>query len=276
MADSKRTVVDAVRNFTMKLAHQHLRRLHKKSLLIIGVSVILIGVIGYVAWSKQVWDGYQSHYTQWQQAIGASTQEASALPVATPAERATVVDRLAAITKHIQATSTDACEVSPFAQWQETLIAALKAKRATCQAMTKKLAEFRGSLVKTVEYAKADAALSTVLTFVPQSDELSDDAAISAQLAAWTKAADTVSKLTVSTEFKPIQQLALKQMTDVKAAWQEVIAANQAKDKKRYLAAQDKLAATLDGLDEISLTSQKAAATLTSKLKVTAAAAFDS
>lgn|GEM_PF-2350126 len=259
----------------MKLAHRHFIRLRKRQLLTIGVVVLLASLVGYILWSRQVWADYQVHYTQWRQEVGANAKKAAALPTGSSAERVKVVTAFDDVSHLIATTSQGACEVNPLVQWQEGIMESLKKKRSICQAIVKKVADFQVPLTEMTAYIKTDTSLSDTLAAIPQADELSE-ADFEKQLTAWSTAAVATSKLSGPDSFKSVQQLAAKQVAGVKVAWQEVIVANQAKDKKRYLAAQDSLAAALDSLDEISRTSQASFSSLSAKLKVASATAFDS
>lgn len=267
-------MVVTVRDRIMKLAHRRLSALSRKQLLMIGGGVLLVCLVGYIVWSKQVWSDYQTHYTQWQQAVGTDAKKAATLPTGTSNERAKVVVAFDDVARRIATTSQGVCEVNPFIRWQEAVMADLKAKRSSCQTMAKKVVDLQSPLMETSAYLKADASLSDILSGIPQAEELSD-ADFEKQYTAWSTATDATGKLTAPDAFKPVQQLAFKQVSAVKVAWQALIAANQAKDKKRYLAAQGSLATALDGLDEVSLMSQKSFLAISVKLKTASAIAFE-
>lgn len=259
----------------MKLAHRRLVALNKKQLLIVGAAIFLVCLAGYILWSSQVWGNYQAHYIQWQQEVGSDVKKAAMLSTGTSTERAKVVAVFDNVARRIATTSHGVCEVNPLVQWQEAMLSGVKTKRSICQTMVKKVVDFQLPLAETTAYIKADTLLADVFAAMPQTDELSV-ADFEKQLTAWSAASTATSKLTGPDSFKPVQQLAVKQVAAVKGAWQEVIAANQAKDKKRYLAAQDSLAAALDNLDEVSRTSQTSFLSLAAKLKTATVVAFDS
>jgi hypothetical protein len=250
----------------MRFSRLHPRSLSKRHLTIWGGSILVVlTIIGYTIWSLQAWKQYEPTYAQWYQQIKEDVDKTVALPVATAEDRVHVHAAFLAITKQIDTRQDTICSLHPLLQWQ-AVIDPLNKKQTTCQNKVKQAVIFNEQLKNVVLYLQNDQALATLIATIPQSDELNDDA-WSKQVAVWTTVASSIKTMKVSEDFKPIQTQAEKQSLQVAAAWQEVDDANQAKDKKRFLASQDSLAGAYDGMNEITVMSNKITAELTRLLQ---------
>ncbi|HET8884080.1 MAG TPA: hypothetical protein VFM68_01270 [Candidatus Saccharimonadales bacterium] len=261
----------------MKLPHRFLAgvtRPSKKATIIIIVAIILVTIAGYSLWSRQVWAQYQPSYMQWHQDIQTSVDKAVTLPTTTEKERSAVTARFTDIVRHIKDTQQTTCWVPSGVEWQTNSIDSLADMQTDCQAMVSDMNEFKAQLQKITTYLHNDQALAKILAAIPQPDELADDK-WSAQAGAWEKAIQSAKDLSVGDAFQPTKTLAVKQMTTVKNAWKDVIAAHKAKDKKQYLAAQAALATAYDELHKVTTTSKKTVTSLLVALQKIFAATFD-
>lgn len=227
----------------------------------------------YILWSKQIWAQFTPSYIQWHQSIKADIDRITALPISTNKEQDVVVARLTDVSNKINTEQRTVCTVNSLVQWQQKMVAVLNDAHVACQKMIASTAEFQKRLAIVIAYSKDDQVLAKIITSVPQSGELADDS-WEKQVTAWGDAMKAAEKMSVSDAFKPMQQLAIKHMTATKAAWQEVIAAHQAKDKSKYLAAHSTLASAIDGFNEISVTSQQTFTKLSSELEAVSIDAF--
>lgn len=251
-----------------------LRPLRSKKYLLIISSLVLVVLLGsYILWSKQTWAQFTPSYTQWQQGVQGDIEEINALPVSTSKEQDVVAAKLTDVSSRIEADYHTLCVLSPLVQWQQKVVSAFHDATISCQKMVANTVTFQKQLATVMAYNAADQALSKIIASVPQSGDLADDS-WKKQVAAWDDAVKAAEKMSVSDTFKPTQQLAIKHMMTTKAAWQEIIAAHQAKDKPKYLAAQNTLASAIDGFDEISVTSQQTFTKLSSELEAATAVAF--
>jgi hypothetical protein len=132
-----------------------------------------------------------------------------------------------------------------------------------------------GPLQKVIAYIRDDNKLAAILATAPQSGELADTT-WEAQVISWQKMITDIEGTTVSPVFTSVKVLAVTRSVAVKDAWQAVIAAHQAKDKAKYLAAQDDLAHALDELNEITITSEKELMPLTAELEKAVSSVLDS
>ncbi|MDB5187321.1 MAG: hypothetical protein JWM07_793 [Candidatus Saccharibacteria bacterium] len=239
----------------------------KKRLLIIcgGLGVLLIA--GYIVWSQYTWGQFTPTYTAWHQGVKDDIGKIIALPTTNVKEQDAVATRLVELSSKIDAEHQAVCVVTPIVQWQQEVIPAFNDARMACKKQVASIAEFQKRLTTVIAYSKDDQALTKIIASVPQVSELADDT-WEKQVVAWDIAIKSTEKRVIADDFKPTQQLALKQMNAVKSAWQEIISAHQAKDKQKYLAAQTTLASAIDGFSEVATTSQRTFAKLSNELEV--------
>jgi hypothetical protein len=254
-----------------------IRPIHSKKRLIIfaGVLLVLVLAVAYSLWSKQTWDVYRPTYTQQEQAIKIDLATVATAKVTTPEERTEVLAHLVTLSEKIATTDQAVCHIHPFVAWQAKLGKALAAAQADCSAMVSQVAQLQTPLKKVTTYTKNDNELATILAAIPQTGELADDT-WDKQVVLWQDCASAVDRLSVGSDFAPVKQSALTKVNAVRDAWQAVIAAHQAKDKAKYIAAQGGLAQSLDGLNELSVTSEKELSGLVKELEKAAATAISS
>jgi hypothetical protein len=235
----------------------HLRRLRSKKYLIIASLLLLAFLMGgYILWSKQVWAQYTSTYVTWHQQLHTEIKAVSILPTATVKEQNALLDRLDSMSRRIASQQADLCATTPLVQWQRRVIAAYESAQNDCQKKMTAIVSLQTQLDSVVAYIKNDQEVAKILTTATPASELADGV-WGDQVSAWSKVVDLTGKLTVSAAFKPTQQQAIDRMTAVKVAWQELIAADQLKDKAKYIDAQNKLGTAYDGLNDVSAASEK-------------------
>ncbi|MET0980113.1 MAG: hypothetical protein ABWX90_02555 [Candidatus Saccharimonadales bacterium] len=256
---------------------RRLRSLHPKKLVIILTCVLLvvIGVSVYAFWSKSVWDAYQPSYINQHQNLKNDINKLVKAPTTTSDDRKVVLSGLEHASQQTDMSSQTMCRVHSAVAWQTKVWRNLESAQAACVETMTNLSKIGSPLQKATAYIKDDNKLAAILAAVPQSGELADDAWQS-QIDSWQKAETEASAMTVSPAFSPVKKLAVSQLSAVKAAWQAVVAAHQAKDKTKYLAAQDNLATALDELNEIPILSEKELGGLTEELAVQVSEALDS
>lgn len=252
-----------------------LRSLRSKKLnwffITIALFILILGI--YVLWSRQAWTQLTPHYTQWHQGLQAEVSSAAVLPATTAKEQDAVMAKLMGVSSKIDTDQRTVCTVHNLVQWQRKVISTFNDTYSACQKMVAATVDFQKQLTVVIAYHKNDQTLAGIIAAVPQAGELAEDT-WEAQMIAWGDAAMTIEKMTATDSFKPTQQLAVEHATAIKAAWQDVIAAHQAKDKQKYLAAQGSLATAIDALNEVSLGSQQASMTLSGKLEKATQKAF--
>jgi hypothetical protein len=267
MADRRGIMVITVRHYDM-IRLSRLRQLHSKKYLILAsilLSVFLIG--GYALWSKQVWAQYGVTYAKWHQELNAKMRAISVLPTTTVKEQDVILDQFDGVSQRISFKQADLCTVTPLVQWQQRFIAVYESARSDCQKKMTDIVSFQKQLDSVIAYIKNDHELAKIIATATPAGELADGV-WGNQVSTWGKAIDSAGKLSVSAAFQPTRQQALDRMTTVKVAWQELIVAHQLKDKVKYIEAQNKLGAAYDGLNDVSVASEKNSAILTDLLSV--------
>jgi hypothetical protein len=250
-------------------------RSKKHVIILVGSVLVLISAGSYVLWSKQVWDAYQPTYTQWHQTLKTDIAALAEAPTASPDDRKAVLSSFERVTKQADVANQTLCQIHPAVAWQANIWHNLQAVRTDCATTVASAAKLGDPFQKVTTYIQDDNKLAAIITTAPQSSELADDA-WEAQVTAWQKMTTDIESTSASAAFAPVKKLAVTQVTAVKDAWQAVITAHQAKDKAKYLAAQDSLAHALDGLSEITVMSEKELQPLTIELEKAISGVIDS
>ncbi|HEX7484352.1 MAG TPA: hypothetical protein VF281_04365 [Candidatus Saccharimonadales bacterium] len=227
-------------------------RRHKKLVILISIGLILIIFALYGLWSRQQWMQYQPSYTAQYQAVKTSFNKLTANPVVTDKDKETVLKQLTVTSESIDKTQAAMCTINTLVAWQESVIASLKQERQRCSEQQTKLVSLNQEVKRAVVFVNDDDVTAKLLKGLSQVDEVTDGA-WQEQVNVWQAKSQAIEKITVSKDFKPVQQLAVQKTAAVATAWQGVIAAHAAKDKQKYVAAQAGLAAAYDGLDGIAV-----------------------
>lgn len=151
-------------------------------------------------------------------------------------------------------------------QWQSKIIASLEQARKACQATYGDIQAFRSQLSIITVHTDDDQKLADILRQAPQAAELNEDGLVQ-QISAWNSVIDSLNKMSPSATFKPVHQEAVKKTTGIKAGWEEVVAAHQAKDKAKYTAAVAALGDSYDELDALTTIGESSIATLAADLQ---------
>lgn len=252
----------------------HLSRLRslrskKRLVSILSATVFLLAIAGYIFWSKQAWAQLTPASTQWHQGVKADVDQVVTLPAANEAERDALTRRLLGISQKIDRDEDTICSVNRMAQWQRQVVPSLKDTQRACEDRLGRTTELRKEIDDVLAYVKDEQALAKLISTAPQAGELADGS-WEKQMVGWESTAKAAEKMTVSDSFRPTQQVAVKRLASVKVAWQEVIAAHQAKDKQKYLAAQNALASAIDSLNEVATVSQQTFTRLAGELEAAA------
>lgn len=267
-------MVDAVGDWSViALSRPHGWR-SKKALLIMSAILFVVAVGSYTLWSRHTWAQYTPRHTQWHQAIKSDVGKVIELPVASEKDQDALLVRLESLSRRISSEQASMCEVPAVVSWQQRFIAGYRDMQTACGKMVAGVALFQKQLTTVTTYIADDRKLAVISAKAVPPSEASDDV-WGAQVELWGRVADEVKHLSVSAAFKPTQQVAVERMTAVKAAWQELIAAHQLKDKVKYVAAQSALGASYDGLDTITLDDTKHLSALTDELSAAYLKAFN-
>lgn len=259
----------------ISLPRMRLLRSKKRIAVLVAMLVVVISIGCYGLWSKQTWDAYQPAYMQQHQNLKNDINKLVQAPTATPEDRTAILKGLESVSRQTDVSSQRQCQVSPVVAWQAKVWRNLEAAQDNCATTMTSATKLGSPLQKVTAYIQDDNKLAAILATAPQSGELADST-WEAQVASWQKMITDIEGTTVSPAFVSVKTLAATRTTAVKDAWQAVIAAHQAKDKAKYLAAQDDLARALDELNEITITSEKELTPLTTELEKAISSVLDS
>lgn len=223
------------------------------------VGVIVSLVVGYGSWSALVWAHYTPRYGEWQRSLRTSVDTASALPIVTDDDRRVALETLTSISQRIDNDNSTICSLHPLMQWQTTLASDLRQRQLKCQQVTTGVAAFNELQARAINHLEFDRALVAVLQSTPGGEEFADTAWAD-QMAVWANTAKEIGSLEVGADIEPVRQRAVSAATEVRDAWQEVIASSDAKDKVRFAAAKDKLSVSYGALNDITTDSERALA----------------
>lgn len=240
---------------------------HRQRVIVIGSVLLgLLTIGGYALWSHQVWSEYQPSYRQWQQAIQADVDKAVALPTTSAKDREAVLRAFSKVNQRISDTQSTVCQLPVLVNWQIVLAESIQEAQADCMQSVAAVTTFNAQLQDVTRYLQNDQVLSTIIAAVPQPNELSNDM-WQQQADEWQQAVEATEMMSVIKEFEPIKQRAVKQMNVIKEAWQALMAADVAKEKKAYMEAQVQLATSYDGMNEIATISEKVITDMTVQLQ---------
>lgn len=259
----------------ISLPRMRILRSKKRIAILIALLIVVISAGGYVLWSKQTWDAYQPAYTQQHQNLKNDINRLIQAPTASLEDRTAILNGLESVSRQSDVASQKQCQVHPVVAWQAKIWRSLDTAQINCTATMMSVAKLGSPLQKVTAYIRADNKLAAILATAPQSGE-SVDTTWEAQVTSWQKIATDIEGTTTSAAFSPVKTLAMTRTMAVKDAWQAVITAHQAKDKAKYLAAQDDLAHALDGLNAITITSEKELGPLTVELEKAISSVLDS
>lgn len=217
------------------------------------IALVVLSVSLYVLWSVNTWNNYQTRFTGLQNNAQSTIKSALGLKVETSEERIKKVDALKAARDALPEDKDALCQVSPLVDWQN-FVGNLREQKEKCSETKALLVDLRGALSKIIGYLDSEHALAKALSALPAGGEVAEGE--------WIKHRDgymavlkSVSDLQVSGDFASVKQTATERLTAAVAAWEEILAAHDAKDKARYTKAAAALAASYDGLSVIGATS---------------------
>jgi hypothetical protein len=233
------------------LASSRIKRLFSSRRWVIGLIVTLLLLFAsiYIWWSVSSWSGYENRYATFRQTEKKELQAALDMKTDTKDQRAAKLSALATSVKKLPSDDS-LCGISSLIGWQRILAGELKKREEACYKVQSNLIALRGSLDKVVEYLESEHALAKLLAVVPAGGEVSE-AEWPKQAEAWTAVAKNIEGLQVSGEFDTVKTTTKSAVSAIVAAWNEVLAAHQAKDKARYLKATAALYTAFDGLETI-------------------------
>ena len=224
---------------------------HRLAVILAGVGVVVVALItAYILWSASSWSQIEARSSNYRNSIKNDMSSALSLPANTAEARESKRDTLKNIADKITNDGKGVCQVHGLLQWQQGMAYA-KPKLEDYERVVSRLGEFEVSLHGALEYLDHEKQLSSIFASVSKTDKFTYKD-FSAQLAAWQSAELALEKIAANASFDPVKSEAVNVAKAVVASWQAVIAANEAKDKKKYEEAVAGLAASLKGIERIS------------------------
>lgn len=231
-------------------------RNHRRLMLVLGVVVIVLALlIGYFFWSKNSWQSYETRYTQQFSDVHKQMGDVLALQSDTTEEQAAKLQGFKDISAHIDDLK-DSCTVGSLVGWQRSFFQ-LSEKEKQCQDKLTSLTAFKEKTVVAIHYLEDEKALAAVLSGAPHTDKNVEEKDWQGYASGWHSAADATKSMIVSAAFDPVKQKASELTGALASGWDEVIAASGAKDKSRFVKAQEEIMRTYNGLGSIADTANE-------------------
>lgn len=242
----------------MKVAKRstlHLPRFMHSRWFIIGgcVSAVVVALATYGWWSTTIWNSYENQYVSVQKRIDTQLVAAFSLQSDTRDEKRVKLSELSKLQADLE-TNNSLCSQNKLVDWQQRVISEYAKRNEKCKEVQSLVASFEGQLQGVVEYLQNEHALAAIFASGPQQTEVSEGE-FEEQLQAWRALAESVKGTSSVESFSAVKQSAMDTTGDVVKAWEEVIAAHQAKDKARYIKATQELAASYDKVENIAAVS---------------------
>lgn len=229
---------------------------HRKGVIIYSVIAALLLIAGgYGLWSMHTWGQFETGYASWNNNTKQQAATALALPVKNDQDRQRKLAALKAVSNSVASAKNTLCEVNTFMRWQQS-IDSLKTKVDDCNKVIDRQAVFGTKLQVVTTYLENEQALAKIIAKNNTPTELAE-ADWGAQPGLWQTTVKSVSDLSTHTSFTSVKGVAVKQVSDLEAAWKELVAAHQAKDKARFIKAQSQLVQGYAALGEIALASSQ-------------------
>ena len=226
------------------------KRTSKMLLFYVLIGIFALSIGGYVWWSVASWSAYEQKYTEKQHSIQHNLESVWNMPADTVEQKQAKLAQLASASTEIAKVDPETCNQTLFIEWQRVIQANSERARA-CKDMVQSVQNFSASLRPAVEFLQQGEAMAKIMAHAPSKTEVAE-ADFSGQLSAWRTTLDAVNNISTGNEFGAVKQAARGSTEGVIKAWEEIIAAHEAKDKARYTKAVQALAAAYDRLEAIT------------------------
>lgn len=234
---------------SMKISLKRMKLNNNRKLFIIGgVSIALLLLGGYIAASSMAWSAFNQKTDETVGAI--RTVADSAFKQKTPDVSSRDKKIKAIEMVHTRILQYEQCNISGFYAWQEAIVASYKTSMQRCKAQAKQLHAFSDAVNNLIVYLKNERKLADILHHAVASSAL-DEAEWGAEIQKWVDIEKNVSQLSSVGTFSKSKEAALLRIKSIIAVWQELISANQAKDRKKYEAAAGRLGQSYTMLREV-------------------------
>ena len=238
---------------------------HRKAVIIYSVlTAVLLILGGYGLWSMHTWSQFETNYGSWDSNTKQQASSALTLPIKNDQDRQHKLVALKAVSNSVESAKDTLCKMNTFMQWQESMDS-LKKKVDDCNKVINRQVAFGTRLQAITTYLENEQALAKIIAKNNAPTELAEGD-WGAQPALWQATVKSVSDMPADTTFASVKGVAVKQVSELEAAWRELLTAHQAKDKVRFIKAQSQLVQGYAALGEIALASSQQLQKLISQL----------
>jgi len=230
---------------------------HRLAVLLTAAGIMVVTlVVAYVLWSASGWSQLEAATNSRRSSIKNDASSALSLAADTSEKREDKRKALKKLADKITAGQKDACQVHGLLQWQQDMPHA-KPKLEDCRKKEAQLKSFEASLANVSSYLESEKQLSVAITNAGRIEKMADKD-FAAQVTAWQAAEVAIGKITSGTPFDSVKAESVNVVKAITSAWQAVVAANDAKDKKKYEDAVAALASAYKGFEPLTtLSAQK-------------------
>lgn len=222
---------------------------------IIGAGLLIVLLVaGFVGWSFYAWQDYSKQYVTWHDTLKKNAGDTLGLKATTTDEKAkklTAMENLRDNTRE----GNEYCSAHSWLHWQQ-FIGEVKTRIEHCQQLVADTDGFARDLGAVTDYLRGEVKITAILRDVASGGE-ADESSWKALADKWSKAHETIGKLSLPKNLQQTQKIASDKAATIHSAWLSLIAASDAKDRQKYEAAVDQIDTTYGGLDQIIQASQK-------------------
>ena len=245
------------------LIHHHSKRWW---MIVIVSMVIGLSVVVYAIYSLMSCSSYHEHTQQWQTTTKQRLDTALALQATSPDQRSRRLTALKATTAYIRSSQTSTCKPARLTGWQ-LAFEGPKRMRGACAMYSKKVGLISGQLSRVTGYLEDEAQVTNLLRPALKLSGTVNEASWQQTATVWSQAHTSISNLSASSEFNRTKQEAVSVTLALETTWKELIAAHDAKDKARFVAAITKVQEAYTRLAGISTVNDSQLTFLTIRLQ---------
>ncbi len=249
-------MVNTARYYEMKQLHRTLSlggfaTRHKKLMIFSSIlGVLLIAAVAYAWWSIAVWTGIDKNYVVVQTETHRQVDSAIALPARTSEEKAKKRAALEAV-HDFNSKHQTICDVPGSLSWQDRFDTVKKTQNE-CKAVLAKLVAVDHSLMVVNGYLHDEKMFAELVAVAGSGLGDLDEATWNETATKWHSLAMKTKDLKTSKAFDAILQRSITGTAHLDSCWQEVLAANTAKDRTRFQIAKDELSSTYGTFKDIT------------------------
>lgn len=213
-----------------------------------GFGLFACLLIAYSMWSKSAWDKV-AYSSKVKASVIAQVEMAFALPTNSGEEREAKKEALAKVIQ-VAAGSNDLCFIPEMITWQQ-VINNLEVQKQRCNENKDKIQQLEQNLQPVLLFLQDDANVAKALSGLQTQKSEIAEGEFTAIAALWNNTTQDVSSVMVSEHFAPVKESLVTSLQAGSAKWREMLAAHEAKDKGRFVKAQQEIAVAYDHLFEV-------------------------